>query len=184
MAQQNMKTEEHKEKSQSLARSGVMAPARMFTAPAELLRWGPFTAMGRMMEEMERMIALRSGMDNGRTSLWMPAIEVSQHNGEYEVRAELAGLKPQDVKVEVNGDSLVLEGERQFEQEEKKDSVYRSERQYGHFYRSIPLPQGADVEHARAQFDNGVLKITVPVAEPRQNRRQIAVEAGSTAARS
>lgn len=184
MAQQNMKTEKHDEKSQRLARSGVMAPARLFTAPAELLRWGPFTAMGRMMEEIERMSGLRSGMENSSMPMWTPAIEISQHNGDYEIRAELAGLKPEDVKVEVNGDALVLEGDRKFEHEEKKDGVYRSERQYGHFYRSIPLPEGADVEHAHARFEDGVLEVTVPVAEVPRSHRQIPVEAGSTSSKS
>jgi HSP20 family protein len=181
---QNVKTEKHNEKSQSLARSGAMAPARLFTAPGELLRWGPFTAMARMIEEMERTTGLRSSVENGGIPMWTPAIEVSQHNGDYQIRAELAGLKPEDVKVEVNGDALVLEGDRKFEHEETKDGVYRSERQYGHFYRSIPLPEGADVEHAHARFENGVLEVTVPVAEVPRSHRQIPVEAGSTAAKS
>jgi len=184
MEQQNMKTEKHDEKSQRLARSGVMAPDRLFTAPVELLRMGPFTAMGRMMEEMERMIGFRSSVENGGIPMWTPAIEISQNNGEYEIRAELAGLKPEDVKVEVNGDALVLEGDRKFEHEEKKDGVYRSERQYGHFYRSIPLPEGAEVEHAHARFENGVLEVTVPVAEVPRSHMKIPVEAGSTAAKS
>jgi HSP20 family protein len=179
---QNVKTEKHNEKSQSLARSGAMAPARLFTAPGELLRGGPFTAMGRMMEEMERMIGLRFSVENDGIPMWTPAIEISQHNGDYKIRAELAGLKPEDVKVEVNGDALVLEGDRKFEHEEKKDGVYRSERQYGHFYRSIPLPEGADVDKARAKFENGVLEVTVPVAEMARSHRQIPVEPTSGAA--
>ena len=73
----------------------------------------------------------------------------------------------------------MLEGDRKFEHEEKKDGVYRTERQYGHFYRSIPLPEGADVDKARAKFENGVLEVTVPVAEMARSHRQIPVEPAS-----
>ena len=180
MAQQNA-TEKHNEKSQSVARSGGMAPARLFPTPAELFRWNPFTAMGRVMEEMERMMGTRSLLENGGTPSWAPAIEISRNNGDLEIRADLPGLKPEDVKVEITADALVLEGERKFEHEEKKDGVYRTERQYGHFYRSIPLPDGADVENAQARFENGVLAVKVPVAETQGSHRQIPVEAGSAA---
>ena len=110
------------------------------------------------MDEMERMIGMRPGSQNMNMPLWSPAIEISQHNGDYKIRAELPGLKPEDVKVEVNGDALVLEGDRKFEHEDKKDGVYRSERQYGHFYRSIPLPEGADVDKAHAKFEKAFWK--------------------------
>lgn len=179
MAQQNIKTERQHEKSQSLARAGAMAPARLFGTPADMLRLSPFTLMGRMMEEMDRMVATRVGGENGGTAFFVPPIEVSNQNGDYKIRAELAGLKPEEVKVEINGDAVVLEGDRKFEREDTKGGVYRTELQYGHFYRSIPLPEGADVEHARARFENGVLEVTVPVAQTPGNNRQIPVEASS-----
>jgi HSP20 family protein len=179
MAQQNVKTEKQNEKQQGLTRYGAMTPSRLFTAPADVFRWNPFTTVGRIMEEMDRMAGMRAAAENRGMPLWSPPIEISQHNGEYEIRAELAGLKPEDVKVEVNGDALVLEGERKLEQEEDKDGVYRTERLYGRFYRSIPLPEGANVDRARARFENGVLAVTVPVTEVSRNHKQIPVDAGS-----
>jgi HSP20 family protein len=177
MAQENAATEKNNERSPGTA----LAPARLFAVPAEMFRWTPFTSVGRIMEEMERMIGMRAGVKGSAMPLWSPAIEISQHNGDYEIRAELAGLKPEDVKVEVNGDALVLEGDRRFEYEENKDGIYRTERQYGHFYRSIPLPEGANVDQAQARFDNGVLTITVPVSEMPPSHRQIPVETTSSA---
>src|SRR3984893_11435645 len=102
MAQQNIKTERQNEKSQSLARAGAMAQARLFGTSADLLRVSPFALMGRMMEEMDRMVATRVGGENGGTALWAPAIEVSNQNGDYKIRAELAGRKRGDVQWEIN----------------------------------------------------------------------------------
>jgi HSP20 family protein len=84
------------------------------------------------------------------------------------------------VKVEIADDALVLEGERKFEREENRGDIRRTELQYGHFYRSIPLPEGANAEQAHARFENGVLEITIPVPQQESNRRQIPVEASST----
>src|ERR1700728_4537559 len=124
MAQQNIKTERQNEKSLSRAHAGAMAPARFIGTPSDLLRLSPFTLMRRMMAEMDRMVATRVGGENGGTALWVPAIEVSNQNGDYKIRAELAGLKPEDVQVEIDGDAVVLEGDRKFEREDTKGGVY------------------------------------------------------------
>jgi HSP20 family protein len=133
-----------------------------------------------MTEEMDRVIqeaGLEREGSNG--SGWSPAIEVSQREGRYNVRAELPGLEPKDVKVDVENDALVIQGERRFEQEENEGGMQRTERQYGLFYRSIPLPEGAKMEQAKAKFHNGVLEVTIPVPEQQTNRRAIPVEGES-----
>lgn len=137
----------------------------------------PFTLMRRMSEEMDRIFQ-EFGLQRDARNLtaWTPAIEVAERDGKYTVRAELPGLSPNDVKVEVANDSLVIQGERKIEHEEKDGGVHRTERQYGSFYRSIPLPDGADLEHANAHFQNGLLEVTVPVPEQRQHRRSIPVQ--------
>ena len=130
-----------------------------------------------MTEEMDRVFG-DSARDRGESG-WMPAIEVTQRDNTYVVRAELAGLKPEDVKVEVVEDNLILEGERKYEHEENQEGVHRTERRYGRFFRVIPLPEGAKAEQARAKFDNGVLEIELPMPEQQSNRRQIPIEGGS-----
>jgi HSP20 family protein len=164
-----------------VATRGTFDPARLWLGPAELFRMGPFSLMTRLMEELDRASEEAGG------PAWTPAIEVSADNGKLAIRAELSGMKPEDVKVEVSNGELILQGERKFEREENKQGLYRTERRYGRFYRAIPLPKEADMEHARAKFENGVLEITMPVANEEKNRRQIPVEAasvGSTSAQS
>jgi HSP20 family protein len=84
------------------------------------------------------------------------------------------------VKVEVTDNALVIEGERKHEQEQKGGGRWHSERSYGRFYRTIPLPEGADAEKAKADFKNGELRVTVPVHRPDNKRRQIPIAGGST----
>ena len=114
-----------------------------------------------------------SGGGYGTSSLWYPQIEVSQRGGNLVVCADLPGIQKEDVHLEIHDDYLVLEGERRQESEENQGGVYRSERSYGRFYRTIPLPDGVNPEQVRASFKDGVLEVTVPMptAEQRQGRK-------------
>jgi HSP20 family protein len=164
----------------NLARAGVPA---MMLAPGDFLRMGPFALMRRMSEEMDRVFG-EFGMNrgNGGKAVWAPAIEVSQADGNYQIRAEIPGVNPEDVKLEITDEAVILEGERKTEHQETKGGVHLTERQYGHFYRAIPLPEGAKVEEARAKFVNGVLEVTVPVQEQKEKRREIPIEGATTEA--
>jgi HSP20 family protein len=103
-------------------------------------------------------------------SFWAPVIEVYQRNDEFVVRADLPGLKKEDVKIDVTDNALTIQGERRQEEETERRGVYRSERSYGSFYRTIPLPEGAITDQAKATFNSGVLEITMP-APPDQFTR-------------
>ena len=138
--------------------------------PFDLIFMNPFSVMRRMTEEMDRAFQT-SNTANGGSALWAPAVEVSQTDSQYVVRAELPGLKPEEVQVEVTEDGLVLSGERTFERDLEKGGVHRTEIRYGRFYRVIPLPAGANVEQAKAKFENGVLEVTLPLAEEAKPRR-------------
>jgi len=153
-------------------------PRGLPLAPIDFFFMNPFSVMRKVTEEMDRAFA-EVNTSNGGAAVWAPSIEVSQQNGQYVVRAELPGVKPEEVKVEILDDAVVLDGERKFKHEEDQGGVHRTEIRYGRFYRSIPLPEGAKVDQARAKFDNGVLEITVPVQEQQSNRKQIQVEGPS-----
>jgi HSP20 family protein len=102
--------------------------------------------------------------DEGGDVRWVPDIEVERKNGALVVKADLPGLKKEEVTVRVENDRLTIEGERKQETEEKREGYYHSERSYGHFCRMIALPEGAKTDEAKAAFKDGVLEVTVPVA--------------------
>lgn len=150
----------------------------------------PFQMMRRFTQDMERLFEdfggfsfpnffrtdfapFRMDLNNGE---WMPQIEVLQNNGQFTVRADLPGLKKDDVKIEITDDFLTLSGERKEEKEEKREGFYRSERRYGSFYRQIPLPENAKTENAVATFVNGVLEITVPAPQVAAPTRKLEIK--------
>ncbi|MBV9301697.1 MAG: Hsp20/alpha crystallin family protein [Acidobacteriaceae bacterium] len=162
-----------------LSRSWGGDPFGFSLTPTDFFSANPFSLMRRMSEEMDRTFGSFFGQSAGQGSgTWFPAIEVAEENGQLHVHAELPGLKPEDVKVEVTNDSLVLRGERKSEHEHKLGGAYRSERRYGEFYREIPLPDGVNPDEAKAQFRNGVLEISVPVPQQVSNRREIPIHSG------
>jgi len=143
----------------------------------------PFSFMRRFSEEMDRLFedfgfgpsfsgfggSLMPRSEFGQAA-WAPQIEMFERDNKLVVRADLPGLSKEDIKVEVANDYLTIEGERRREHEETKEGRYRSERSYGHFYRSIPLPAGVDSKDVNATFHDGVLEVTMP-APPSQEAR-------------
>jgi HSP20 family protein len=101
---------------------------------------------------------------------------VKRKNGSLLVTAELPGVKKEDVHVTIDGDVLTLEGERKEEKEEKREGYYHSERSYGKFLRSIPLPEGAQAENSAAEFKDGMLQITIPCPETKAKTQEIPVK--------
>ena len=147
-------------------------------SPFEMLRMTPFSLFRRMTDEFDRALQpFLSADEAGATIAWTPTVEISEQDGKYRILAELPGLSPYDVRVEVEDDALVLQGERQVEREGTEGGIRRSERQFGFFYRRIPLPEGANPEQAKAQFHDGILEITVPAPDRQTKRRQIQIEA-------
>jgi len=168
---------------------GGMAPAYMPSA-AEFFN-NPFSAMRRMHDDMDRMFAqvfgsaggglmnAGQGSSGGGLSAWSPAIEVQRRGSELMVTAELPGLKPDEVHVEINQDALVIQGERRQEQSSDEGGMHRSERRYGRFYRAVPLPEGASADQVKAAFHDGVLEITVPLPKQQESpNRRIPITTG------
>ena len=147
--------------------------------PQEMLRMSPFSLLGRITEEFDRILQPSLSESETANIAWIPTVEISQVDGKYRILAELPGLSPNEVRVEVDDDAVILQGERQVEREANEGGIRRSERQFGMFYRRIPLPEGADPEQAKAKFHDGILEITMPAPNKQTERRQIQVEADS-----
>lgn len=169
-----------------IARRSSYFPSLFSFGPREIFSASPFELMRRFSDEMNRVfedfgLSAREtprGLSAGGSQVtrWSPTIEVFQREGNLVVRAELPGLNKDDVQAEVTDEGLVIHGERKSEHEERREGLYRSERSYGQFYRLIPLPDDIDAEQVRAQFNQGVLEITIPIPEAqKQRRRQVPI---------
>ena len=147
--------------------------------------------MSRFADEMDRMFenfgfgrgmitpwAGRGWGETGQSgmSTWSPQIEVFERNGQFIVRADLPGLTKDDVKVDVTDNALTIQGERKQEHEESREGWHRSERSYGSFFRSVPLPEGINAEEAKANFRDGVLEITMPSPQRQERSRSIEIK--------
>ena len=96
---------------------------------------------------------------------WAPAIDVVETDDAIVLKAELAGMKPEDISIEMQDNVLTVSGDRRFEEEVKDDRFYRIERRYGSFSRSLALPPTADESNVDAKYENGLLQVTVRKAE-------------------
>ena len=109
----------------------------------------------------------------GPPASWSPAVEIEYRDENLVITAELPGLSLEDIKVEIIGNRLVLQGERRHDYGAGAHMIGRTERRYGHFYREVVLPDGVDLEHVRAEFENGILHVTIPAAT---NRRVVPIQ--------
>ncbi len=177
MPEQNPQTKNRRDESRSLERR----PSRgeQYGSPSEFFSASPFGAMRRFAENMERALSGEWESAFGRSGNWSPAIDVTERGDKLVVHADLPGLSKDDVSVEVFDNALVIQGERRQEQEENEGGYRRTERRYGSFYRSIPLPEGAETDQARAEFKNGVLEVSVPCKTAQSRGRSVPIEAGS-----
>jgi len=177
----SMEAEERGRRGARMARRGAYAPSMFALSPGAVFSMSPFELMRRFTDELDRAfegLGITRGAGGGEIQMWTPSVEVLERDNNLVVRAELPGLDKDDVKVELTDDGLVIEGERKREHEERLEGGYRSEIEYGRFYRMIPLPEGVNVDQAQARMNNGVLEVMIPVAEVRRPRRSIPVETG------
>ena len=136
----------------------------------------PFAELQRRMNSVFEDFFGRSSSDlwGDATKEFLPRVDVSETGKEMRITAELPGLDEKDVEVTVTGDMLTIKGEKKVEKEEEDGDYYYSERRYGHFERTIALPQGIDTDNAEAKFKKGVLKVTIhKKPEAQSSRRKI-----------
>ncbi|MGH9557828.1 MAG: Hsp20/alpha crystallin family protein [Bryobacteraceae bacterium] len=136
----------------------------------------PFALLREMTDWMDQAFEGDLPLAKGER-LWSPAVEVRERDSKLVVCADLPGVEQKDLKVEVDNNTLVIQGERKREQTQEREGFRRSERTYGTFYRAIPLPEGVKADEAKADFKNGVLEVTVPIPENKAHRRQIPISA-------
>lgn len=137
-----------------------------------IVRWEPFRDLGlvqdrmsRIFEEAFRGVPRAADDDWAQGGAWAPAVDIYEHDGSLVLKAELPGIEPKDVDVHVENNVLTLRGERTLESEVKREQYQRMERSYGTFSRSFTLPNVVDNEKIKAEFKDGVLRVTLPQRE-------------------
>lgn len=134
----------------------------------ELSRWDPFKELASLRDEIEKVFDSFFGRTPHlieREGYWVPAIDIEETDNEYIVKAELPGMKKEDIKISLTEDSLTISGERKMEKEEKGKTYHRVEMSYGKFQRSISFPSEVKPEEAKATYKDGILTITIPKSE-------------------
>jgi HSP20 family protein len=135
--------------------------------------------MNRMFDEVFGSLARRGGRQQGEDPThWAPALDVLQEDGDIVVRAELPGVKLDDVDITLQNGVLTISGERRAEEQREGSGYYVRERRYGSFRRSMTLPQGVDESKISARFDGGVLEVRVSGAAAVHEPRRIQIEGG------
>jgi HSP20 family protein len=143
--------------------------------------YDPVSEVNRVFDNMLGGLMRRSeGQQRAEVTGWAPAIDVVTDDGDLVVRAELPGVKQEDVDITLQDNVLTISGERKAEQEEERGGYYVRERRYGSFSRSLSVPEGVDESKIHARYDNGVLEVTVEGAAQAQEPKRIQIEGSSS----
>jgi HSP20 family protein len=132
-----------------------------------LTRWEPFAELGELRSRFDRLF---EELAEGRERRWMPAIDVVRDNGNLVIRADVPGIKPDEVSIEVKDDILTVSGAHEESKEEKGKDFLRRERRSGSFTRSLALPPGVDAKKIKANTRDGVVEVTIPL--PKEAKKE------------
>jgi HSP20 family protein len=151
-----------------------------------IVRYDPFRDLRTLQEEVNRLFSTnltRAFDDEGiARGAWAPSVDIYENKDQIVLEAELPGMNQEDFDLSIENNVITLRGERKFEKTEESDNYHRVERSYGAFTRSFTLPQTVSPEGATAEYNNGVLRVTLPKREETKARRiQVSgTESGST----
>ena len=147
-----------------------------------LTRWDPYRELNTLQDRMNRLfrdsVAAETQDQSLATSAFAPAVDVYEDEHNITLKLEVPGVDEKDINVNVENNTLTVHGERKFEKEEKEENFRRVERQYGSFTRSFTLPTTVDAEKVSANYDKGILKITL-AKKAEAKPKQIKVNVGS-----
>jgi HSP20 family protein len=141
-----------------------------------IVRYDPFRDLRTLQEEVNRLFSTNLtrafGDDEGiGRGAWAPSVDIYENKDQIVLEAELPGMKQEDFDLTIENNVITLRGERRFEKTDESDNYHRVERSYGAFTRSFTLPQTVLADEARAEYSNGVLRVTLPKREETKSRR-------------
>ena len=140
---------------------------------ATLIRWDPFREMASLQNDMSRLMngILGAANGTGEARTWIPPVDVWETDDEVVYAFDLPGMSEDELSIEFEEGSLTISGSRERKDEVSKDGLYRYERRFGSFSRTIGLPQGVNEDSVKADYRNGVLEVRVQKPEQPQPRR-------------
>ena len=130
-----------------------------------IVKWDPLRELRIMQEQMNRLFEQSRDHNVGEPfeeGGWMPPVDIYEDEGEVVVKMELPEVDQEDIAVQIEGNSLIISGERRLEREASKQNYHRIERGYGSFRRIFALPAGVDPEQTLASCDRGILRVVLP----------------------
>lgn len=133
----------------------------------DLTEWRPFSDFAELRHRLDQAFRDIGGPQRG----WTPSVDVVRRGDALVLRADIPGIEPDEVKIEVSDDVLTVSGEHSEEKEEKEEDFVRRERSFGSFSRSMVLPKGVKADDIEATTENGVLEVTIPVPEAEEKRK-------------
>lgn len=148
-----------------------------------IVRYDPFRELRGLQDEMNRLFSstfTRGGANEDQMTRgsWNPQVDIFENKDQIVLEAELPGMKSEDVEISIENNVLTLRGERRFEKKDEGDNFHRVERSYGSFTRSFTLPPTVTSENCSAEFENGVLRVTLAKREEAKARK-IEIKASS-----
>lgn len=152
-----------------------------------LTRWEPFRGAATLQEQVNRLFndVFERNHQDSSLSAWAPAVDIYETEHELVVKADLPDVDPKDLDIRVENNVLTIRGERKFEKKVNEDNYLRVERSYGSFSRSFSLSNTVNSEAIKADYQNGVLSLSIPKreeAKPKQIKVNVATPAVAAAA--
>lgn len=149
-----------------------------------VVKYDPFRDLRNLQDEMTRLFTggrpVLLGQEEMANGAWVPSVDIFEDKEKLTLEAELPGMKREDFEISVENNVITLSGERKFEKRTEGDNYHRVERSYGSFTRSFTLPQTVTADGATAEFENGVLRVSLPKREETKARKIEISSSGST----
>ena len=130
----------------------------------------PFTEIETLREQLDKVFDQRATTRDNSEATWMPALELADAGDNFVLKAQLPGIDPKDIDVQVTREAISISGERRYENTDEKSGYVRSEFRYGKFHRMVPLPAHIQNDSVQAEYKDGILMLTLPKVTEARNK--------------
>jgi HSP20 family protein len=132
--------------------------------------WQPFTEIETIRQQLDKVFDQRATTRDNSEATWIPAMELVDAGDNFVLKAQLPGIDPKDIDVQVTREAISISGERRYENTNEKSGYVRSEFRYGKFHRVLPLPAHIQNDSVQAEYKEGILTLTLPKVTEARNK--------------